>query len=88
MGDRPFLDGKVRPGDVFFDKLPDGRYERCILQLTTDDTPDRHKAARGGTGQFYERIEIPSADEIEDDRNELIMDVDHGFTMLRPCGEG
>ena len=46
----------VKVGDVFFDKLEDGRYERCILQHTTGDEPDRHAAARGGTGEFYEVI--------------------------------
>jgi hypothetical protein len=44
----------IEPGDTFYDKLDDGRYERCVLQATTDDTPDRHAAARGGTGEFYE----------------------------------
>jgi hypothetical protein len=46
----------VNVGEVFFDKLEDGRYERCILQAMTDDEPDRHAAARGGTGEFYEAI--------------------------------
>jgi hypothetical protein len=44
----------VKVGDVFFDKLEDGRYERCVLQATTGDEPDRRAAARGGTGEFYE----------------------------------
>jgi hypothetical protein len=46
----------ISPGDTFYDKLDDGRYERCVLVATTDDTPDRHAAARGGTGEFYEAL--------------------------------
>lgn len=46
----------VKVGDVFFDKLGDGRYERCVLQRTTGDEPDRRAAARGGTGEFYETV--------------------------------
>ena len=46
----------VKVGDVFFDKLEDGRYERCVLQATTGDEPDRRAAARGGTGEFFEAV--------------------------------
>jgi hypothetical protein len=46
----------ISPGDTFYDKLPDGRYEKCVLQQTTNDTPDRHAAARGGTGEFFRAI--------------------------------
>lgn len=74
----------VRPGEVFYDKLPDGRYERCVLQPTTDTTPDRFNVARGGTGVLYRRIEKPSVEEMDDDTNELIMDQEHGFTLLKP----
>lgn len=30
--------------------------QRCVLQHTTGDEPDRHASARGGTGEFYEAI--------------------------------
>ena len=66
----------IKPGDVFFDKLDDGRYEKCILQPTTEDTPNRMAAARGGTGEFYRRI---PKDEMTAARiknaDEVIMDV-------------
>lgn len=47
---------RISPGDVYFDALPDGRFERCILRATTPDTPDREAAARGGTGEFFRRL--------------------------------
>ncbi len=46
----------VKVGDEFYDKLPDGRYERCVLQKTDGTEPDRRAAARGGTGEFYRAI--------------------------------
>lgn len=66
----------IKPGDVFFDKLPDGTYEKCVLQMTTEDTPDRHAAARGGTGEFYRPIpkEEMTPERIEN-ADEIIMDV-------------
>lgn len=45
----------IAVGSEFFDRLADGRYERCVLQPTTGEEPDRHAAARGGTGEFYRR---------------------------------
>lgn len=71
----------IKPGDVFFDKLSDGRYEKCVLQETTVDTLNRHAAARGGTGEFYKVIDSSSKEEIED-TDEVILDVsndDFGF---------
>lgn len=53
---------KIKPGDIFFDKLDNNKWERCILQETTLETPDRNKIARGGTGEFYRPV---SLDEIE-----------------------
>jgi len=32
----------IKPGETFFDHLPDGRYEKCVLLPTTGDEPDRH----------------------------------------------
>ena len=46
----------IEPGQEFFDKLDDGRYERCVLQKTDGAEPDRHAAARGGTGEFFKII--------------------------------
>jgi len=46
----------IAPGEVFFDRLDDGRYEKCILQKTDGSEPDRMAAARGGTGEFYREI--------------------------------
>ena len=46
----------IKPGDTFFDILPDGRYERCVLLQTDGSEPDRHAAARGGSGEFYRPI--------------------------------
>ena len=46
----------VEPGEVFFDRLDNGLYEKCVLQATAVGTPDRHKAARGGTGIYYRAI--------------------------------
>lgn len=46
----------VSVGEEFYDILPDGRYERCILQKTDGSEPDRHASARGGTGEFYRPI--------------------------------
>lgn len=43
----------VNPGEVYFDRLDSGLYEKCVLQKTAADTPDRMTAARGGTGEFY-----------------------------------
>lgn len=66
----------IKPGDVFFDKLPDGRYEKCVLQATTIDTPDRHAAARGGTGEFYRVLDLSEEDEVED---EVILDASANY---------
>jgi len=63
----------IKPGDIFFDKLLDGRYEKCILQSTTIDMPDRHTAARGGTGEFYRAIDVSSEEDEEAD--EMILDI-------------
>lgn len=73
----------IRPGEVFYDRLPDGRYERCVLQPTTDETPDRHTAARGGTGEFYRAVPIAglSKDRIEN-ADEIIMDVELGMFVV------
>jgi hypothetical protein len=70
----------VSPGETFYDKLPDGRYERCVLQPTTKDTPDRKAAARGGTGEFYRAVPVEgrlTREQIEGD-NEIIFDVTIG----------
>lgn len=55
----------IQPGEVYYDILPDGRYERCVLQPTTEDTPNRTAAARGGTGQFFRPI---PRDELTEER--------------------
>lgn len=62
----------IKPGDIFFDKLPDGRYEKCILQATTEDTPNRAVVARGGTGEFYRVLNDPSE---EPEADEVIWDI-------------
>lgn len=72
---------EIKPGDVFFDKLPDGRYERCILQPTTGETPDRARAARGGTGVFYRSVDT-SVERIDDD-DEMIRDIEYGCVFIR-----
>ena len=72
----------INPGDTFYDKLDDGRYERCVLQPTTDDTPDRHAAARGGTGEFYEPFpkgEFPADMDAED--TPMVFEVGGPFGM-------
>lgn len=81
----------VKPGDVFFDKLDDGRYERCVLQPTDDGTPNREKVARGGTGQFFEAVDfssLPEDDSENDDDLVLIQEVVPGsfpkFVVLKP----
>lgn len=73
----------IQPGDTFFDILPDGRYERCVLRHTTDDTPDRQAAARGGTGEFYRPIPKGELTEERMDAAEMVMAVG-GFVFLEP----
>lgn len=76
----------VKVGDVFFDKLADGRYERCVLQKTTGDEPDRHAAARGGTGEFYEPVAEDGTPEERlaalEDADHVIFDVSEGFPKM------
>jgi len=76
----------VKVGDVFFDKLEDGRYERCVLRATTGAEPDRHAAARGGTGEFYEAV---GEEGTEEDRLEALETADHViFDMSNDDGSG
>lgn len=81
----------IKPGDIFFDKLPDGRYEKCILRSTAVDTLDRHVAARGGTGEFYRVINVFSEEEDQEieDADEVVLDISNDgsgipkFVMLK-----
>jgi hypothetical protein len=68
----------IEPGQMFYDKLPDGRYERCVLQPTTVGTPDRKAAARGGTGEFYKAIPIDGLTKQRMKTAEIIFDADLG----------
>lgn len=64
----------IKPGDVFYDNLGDGRYERCVLQTPPEDAVDKKVAARGGTGEFYVEITERTAEAIES-ADETIFDV-------------
>jgi hypothetical protein len=76
---------QISPGDTFYDKLPDGRYEKCILQPTTDETPDRMNAARGGTGEFYRRVPIEELGSEDKEDEVVIFDSNEGmFVILEP----
>jgi hypothetical protein len=77
----------VSPGDTFYDKLPDGRYEKCVLQKTDGSEPDRHAAARGGTGQFFRPMPAETlTPERMDGAEEMIYDLEEGkFVFLEPC---
>jgi len=80
----------ISPGEVFYDVLPDGRYERCVLQKTDGSETDRHAAARGGTGEFYRKIpqeeleiELRKDESHRLDESVLIMDTSIGsFVFL------
>ena len=37
---------EIHPGETFFDKMPDGRFEKCILRKLPDGERDK-AAARG-----------------------------------------
>lgn len=72
----------IKPGETFFDHLPDGRYEKCVLLPTTGDEPDRHAAARGGTGEFYRALsneEIKERADDETDDVQMIFEVEAGM---------
>lgn len=66
----------IRPGGTFFDILPDGRYERCVLQPGTDKT-----AMRGGTGEFYRAIPREELTEERMDAAKMIW-ANGGFVFL------
>lgn len=74
----------IKPGDVFYDKLDDGRYEKCVLKMTTPETPDRHAAARGGTGEFYRVLTMEEVGNI-DEKDESIALIMEGSTHGIPC---
>lgn len=68
----------IKPGDVFYDRLPNGLYEKCVLQATTTETPDRHKAARGGTGEFYRKMAIEELEDESVQEDEMIFELKDG----------
>lgn len=85
-------DGTVSPGEVFYDRLSDGRYEKCIL----GPAEATGEAKRGGTGQFFKAVspaDLPEDISEEDyqawekqtEDAEMIMDADKGiFVFLVP----
>lgn len=74
----------IKPGDEFYDKLSDGRYEKCILRDIHQDDPDRHAKARGGTGEIFLAL---TQEELTPERMDaaidMILDVELGkFVFL------
>ncbi|OPZ34166.1 MAG: hypothetical protein BWY99_02635 [Synergistetes bacterium ADurb.BinA166] len=77
---------EIHPGETFFDKMPDGRFEKCILRKLPDGERDK-AAARGGTGEFFRPIpkDQMTAARIEA-AEEMIWDAEVGvFVLLEKC---
>lgn len=75
----PWPEGHINVGEVFYDRLDNGRYEKCTLG---------EKGARIGSGEFFQAI---SPDEVGDytddelDSFEMIYDADRCiFVFLMP----
>jgi hypothetical protein len=73
---------KILPGEEFFDRLEDGRYERCVLRELPPEGRTK-EAARGGTGEFFRRI---PKDQLTPERIEaaeqMVWDLEEGVFVL------